>query len=155
MPKTVFYGIAVASVGGPLAIVALYMPQSVADTRESAGLVAVVAAAIFALPIVVWRRYAAEIAGSGGLYSFVEAAVGKWPARVEGVIWAFSYFLYMPYTVVFVVYDVLGVAFPGIARYKPPMEWRWRSPSPSLRRLCSGVWGSSRSSRSSQRRSSS
>ncbi len=122
MPRIVFYGLAIGSVGGPLGLVALYVPQAVADARASAALVVVLGTAIFALPVIVWRRYAATVAGAGGLYSFVEAAAGVWPARLEGAIWAFSYFLYMPYTVAFVVYDVLGVAFPGISRARPWLE---------------------------------
>ncbi len=32
---------------------------------------------------------------------------------MHGWIWAFAYFLYLPYTVTFVVYDLLPPVFPG------------------------------------------
>jgi len=85
-------------------------------------LVALLAIAAFTLPIALWRRYAGEISSSGGLYAFVEAAAGTRVARVQGTVWAVSYFLYMPYTVAFVVYDLLPVAFPRIDPYRAPLE---------------------------------
>jgi amino acid transporter len=118
----VFYGLALGSVGGPLALAVLYMPQTVSGVRSSAGSVVLLAIAAFTLPIVVWRRYAGEISSSGGLYAFVEAAAGTRVARVQGTVWAVSYFLYMPYTVAFVVYDLLPVAFPRIDPYRAPLE---------------------------------
>ena len=39
--------------------------------------------------------------------------------RVAGVAWAISYFLYLPYTVTDIVYEMLVVVFPGIE------PWRW------------------------------
>ena len=43
-------------------------------------------------------------------------------ARVQGTIWTVSYFLYIPYTVTYVVYDVLPVVFPGIGPYRWVLE---------------------------------
>ena len=59
-----------------------------------------------------------KIASGGGLSAFVEAAVGRRAAVVHGWIWAFAYFLYLPYTVTFVVYDLLPPVFPGLTAYR-------------------------------------
>ena len=37
-------------------------------------------------------------------------------------IWAFAYFLYLPYTITFVVYDLLPPVFPGVHAYRAPLE---------------------------------
>ena len=89
-----------------------------ADMR-SAGLVTALGAALYAFPLVVWRRYSEEIVSAGGLAAFVEAAVGTRMALVQAAIWSFSYFLYLPYTVTDIVYEMLADVFPGIA------PWRW------------------------------
>jgi hypothetical protein len=76
-----FAGAAVTSFGGPLALAALYAPGIVAGPAgASAGLTTVAAVAVFAFPLAIWLRYARQISGSGGLYSFVEAAAGPGPA---------------------------------------------------------------------------
>ena len=93
------------------------MPAA-ADMR-SAGLVTVIGAALYALPVAVWVRYSEEIVSAGGLAAFVEAAVGWRLALVQAAIWAFSYFLYLPYTVTDIVYEMLADIFPGIE------PWRW------------------------------
>jgi amino acid transporter len=121
IPRLVFYGIAIASVGGPLALVGLYGPQAM-GTSEATGAVALAGTAVFAVPVLIWGRYASEIAGPGGLFSFVEAAVGRRVALVEGAVWIVSYFLYLPYTIVFVVHDVLGAAFPWVDRHPGLVE---------------------------------
>jgi len=41
---------------------------------------------------------------------------------VHGWIWAFAYFLYLPYTITFVVYDLLAPVFPGIGPYRSSLE---------------------------------
>ena len=41
---------------------------------------------------------------------------------MHGWIWAFAYFLYLPYTVTFVVYDLLTPVFPGISAYRASLE---------------------------------
>ena len=86
------------------------------------GLTTVLALAVFAFPVAVWLGYSEEIASAGGLYSFVEAAAGRRVARVQGAVWTVSYFLYIPYTVTYVVYDVLPVVFPGIGPYRSTLE---------------------------------
>ena len=40
----------------------------------------------------------------------------------HGWIWALAYFLYLPYTITFVVYDVLQPVFPGIHPYRATLE---------------------------------
>jgi amino acid transporter len=107
----------VASIGGPLALATIYAPGA-ADLR-SAGLLAVVGSALYALPLLVWLRYSEEIVSAGGLAAFVEAAVGRRAALVQATIWSISYFLYLPYTVTDIVYEMLADIFPGIT------PWRW------------------------------
>lgn len=41
---------------------------------------------------------------------------------MQGWIWIVSYFLYLPYTVTYVVYDVLPVVFPGITPARAALE---------------------------------
>jgi hypothetical protein len=55
----------------------------------------------------IWLRYAREIASSDGLFSLVEAAAGRRVALVQAAIWTVSYLLYLVYTTVDVVYDML------------------------------------------------
>jgi amino acid transporter len=117
IPPSLFVGFAVASIGGPLALAAIYAPGA-ADLR-SAGLLALVGSALYALPLLVWLRYSEEIVSAGGLTAFVEAAVGRRAALAQATIWAISYFLYLPYTVTDIVYEMLDDIFPGIT------PWRW------------------------------
>lgn len=70
------------------------------------------------LPLIVWYRYSEQIASSGGLFAFVEAAAGSSIARVQAGFWIVSYFLYLVYTVPFIVYDLLPVAFPQATHYR-------------------------------------
>jgi amino acid transporter len=107
----------VASIGGPLALAAVYLPG--AGDMRSAGLLALLGAALYLLPLVVWLRYSEEIVSAGGLAAFVEAAVGRRAALVQAAVWSFSYFLYLPYTVTDIVYEMLADVFPGLA------PWRW------------------------------
>ncbi|MBI3647873.1 MAG: APC family permease [Actinobacteria bacterium] len=125
-----------SSVGGPLALGALNVPQALGDLRSSSGLIVLIGIAAFAFPVVVWRRYSQEIASSGGLFSFVEAAAGTKVARVQGIIWTLSYFLYLPATVAFVVYELLPAAFPRIIRAGPWLEVG----IPLALVLASGAW---------------
>lgn len=95
----------------------IYVPGA-ADMR-SAGLLIVLGAALYGLPLAVWLRYSEEIVSAGGLAAFVEAAVGRRAALVQAAIWSISYFLYLPYTVTDIVYEMLADVFPGIS------PWRW------------------------------
>ena len=117
-----FLAIAIVSIGGPLALAALYVPGLVRDASASAGLVTVIAPLAFAFPLLIWLRYAREIASSGGLFSFVEAAAGRRVALVQAAIWTVSYLLYLVYTTVYVVYDVLPSVLPGVRPYRSTLE---------------------------------
>ncbi|HEY0869378.1 MAG TPA: hypothetical protein VGD55_03185, partial [Acidothermaceae bacterium] len=117
-----FLAIAVVSFGGPLALAALYVPGLVDDVFSSAGLVTVIAPLAFAFPLLIWLRYAREISSSGGLFSFVEAAAGRRVALVQATIWTVSYLLYLVYTTVYVVYDVLPTVIPGVQPYRSTLE---------------------------------
>jgi hypothetical protein len=85
-------------------------------------LFALVGAALYGLPLAVWLRYSEEIVSAGGLAAFVEAAVGRRAALVQAAIWSFSYFLYLPYTVSDVVYEMLGDVFPGLEPWRPVLQ---------------------------------
>jgi amino acid transporter len=67
----------------------------------------------------VWLRYSEDVVSAGGLAAFVEAAAGRRLALAQATVWAFSYFLYLPYTVTDIVYEMLADLFPGIH------PWRW------------------------------
>ena len=118
-----FAGVAVTSFGGPLALAALYAPGIVAGppaprpgwpwprrwpcsrSRWS-----------------IWLRYARQVNGPGGLYSFVEAAAGRRVALVQAGLWIVSYLLYLLYTTAQIVYDTLPAVVPGERRYQPVLE---------------------------------
>lgn len=118
MPTVVFYGIAIGSVGGPLAIVALILPNTLANTGPSSTLITVLGSLAFIFPVIAWSSYARRVASAGGLYGFVEAAAGTNVARLHAAVWIVSYFLYLPATVPLVTYGVLPTAFPGIGPYR-------------------------------------
>lgn len=117
-----FVGFAIASIGGPLAL-PNFLPGTAGDEGiASAGLVVVLALAVFAAPLALWLVYSRRVVSPGGLTAFVEAAAGRRAALVHGWIWAFAYFLYLPYTITFVVYDVLTPIFPGLHPYRWVLE---------------------------------
>jgi amino acid transporter len=117
-----FAGVAVTSFGGPLALAALYAPGIVDGASASAGLAMVAAVVVFAFPLVIWLRYSRQINGSGGLYSFVEAAAGRQVALAQAGLWIVSYLLYLLYTTAQIVYDTLPAVLPGERRYQPVLE---------------------------------
>jgi amino acid transporter len=117
-----FVGVAVTAFGGPLALAALYAPGIVEDATSSAGLAMIAAVVVFTLPLVIWLRYSRQITGSGGLYSFTEAAAGRRIALVQGGLWIFSYLLYLLYTTAQIVYDTLPAVFPGERRFQTLLE---------------------------------
>jgi amino acid transporter len=117
-----FLGVSVASLGGPLALAALYAPTIVSDTTPSAGLVSIAGAVVFAVPLLVWLRYGRQVAGAGGLYDFVAAAAGRRTALVHAALWIFSYTLYLVYTTAAIVYDTLPVVLPGVRPYQALLE---------------------------------
>ena len=116
-----FAGFAVASIGGPLALPTLF-PSTAGDGAGSAALVVVLALAVFAAPLGIWVAYSRRVVSPGGLTAFVEAAAGRRVALLHGWIWAVAYFLYLPYTITFVVYDLLAPVFPGVVPYRGALE---------------------------------
>src|SRR6202451_2420518 len=117
-----FAGVAVASLGGPLALAALYAPSIAGGAASSAGLAMVVAAAAFCFPLAIWFGYARHVSSSGGLYSFTEAAAGRRVALAQAGLWALSYLLYLVYTTAQIVYDTLPAVLPGEVRYQSLLE---------------------------------
>lgn len=113
-----FAGFAITSFGGPLALAALIAPGAVAEASASAGLATLAAAVVFLAPLAIWLRYARHVHNAGGLYAFVEAAAGRRLALAQAAIWTVSYLLYIVYTTVQVVYDVLPDVLPGERRYQ-------------------------------------
>ncbi|MGH2971350.1 MAG: hypothetical protein ACRDLE_04340 [Gaiellaceae bacterium] len=98
------------------------MPGTAGDGTHSAGLVVVLALVVFAAPLAIWLAFSKRIASAGGLSAFVEAAAGRPAAVVQAWIWALAYFLYLPYTITFVVYELLPPVFPGINPYRAALE---------------------------------
>ncbi|MGZ4468938.1 MAG: hypothetical protein ACXVXB_10700, partial [Nocardioidaceae bacterium] len=117
-----FLAVTIVSLGGPLALAALYAPTIVADASASAGLVTVSAAVVFGAPLLVWLRYSRHVAGPGGLYGFVESAAGRRVALVQAGLWIASYLLYLLYTTASIVYDLLPAVLPGVRAYQPLLE---------------------------------
>jgi hypothetical protein len=84
--------------------------------------VLLLALSLFVFPVAVWWRFSGRIASAGGLYGFVEAAAGRTAARIHGAIWIVSYFLYLPATVTFVVYELLPALAPGLTPYRSSLQ---------------------------------
>lgn len=122
VPGVVFVGAVGASIGGPLALVALLLPGAAGDALPVSGLTALLAILVFLAPLAVWLGFSERIASAGGLAAFVEAAAGRTMARAQAVIWIVAYFLYLPYTVTYIVYDVLAPVFPGLVPYRSALE---------------------------------
>src|SRR5581483_297695 len=112
IPTWAFAGMAICSFGGPLALAALSAPGLFADAGASTGLAMVASVVVFGAPLAIWLRYARHISSSGGLYAFVEAAVGRRLALAQAATWIVSYLLYLVYTTVQIVYDVLPAVVP-------------------------------------------
>jgi hypothetical protein len=56
-----FAGVAVASLGGPLALAALSAPSIAGGASSSAGLAMVAAAVAFGFPLAIWFGYARQV----------------------------------------------------------------------------------------------
>ena len=121
LPVPLFAGFAIAAIGGPLALPSL-LPGVVGDAISSAGLVVLLALLLFVAPLGIWLSFSRKVVTPGGLSAFVGAAAGRRTAVAHGWIWALSYFLYLPFTITFVVYDVLAPVFPGIEPYRAALE---------------------------------
>jgi hypothetical protein len=102
-----------------LALAALNVPGIVAGASASAGLAVVATAVVFAFPLAIWLRYARDVSGSGGLYSFVEAAAARPLALVQA---------YLLYTTTQIVYDTLPAVCTASTGISPscrsPSRWR-------------------------------
>jgi amino acid transporter len=86
------------------------------------GLAVALALLVFSVPLGIWVAFSERVVSGGGLTAFVQAAAGRRAALAHGWIWAFAYFLYLPYTVTFVVYDLLPPVFPGVHAYRAALE---------------------------------
>lgn len=117
-----FLGVVVASLGGPLALAALYVPSIVGDVAGSAGLVTALGSVAFAVPLLVWLRFARRVAGPGGLSDYVAAGGGRRLALTQATVWIASYALYLIYTTAAIVYDTLPAVLPWIRPYQPALE---------------------------------
>jgi hypothetical protein len=113
-----FTGFAIASFGGPLALAALMAPGLAAPAGASAGFAMLAAVVVFGVPLAIWLRYSRYVAGAGGLFGFVEAAAGRRVALAQAGIWIASYLLYVVYTTVQIVYDLLPAVVPGERRFQ-------------------------------------
>jgi hypothetical protein len=123
LPTALFAGFALSAVGGPLALAAAYLPDAVGSPAiSSMGITVVAGALLFSAPLLIWWRYSGEVASSGGLYAFVERAAGRRIALVQGAIWTVSYFLYLPFTVTYLVYEQLPASFPAVAHHQTAYE---------------------------------
>lgn len=121
LPALLLLGFAVASIGGPLALLS-FLPGTAGAAVDSAGLVVALALAVFAVPLAIWLAFSQRVVSGGGLSAFVEEAVGRPAAVAHAWIWAFAYFLYLPYTITFVAYDLLPPVFPGVHAYRAALE---------------------------------
>jgi hypothetical protein len=120
LPSPLLWGFAFTCLGGPLALLAVELPDAVGGRAiDSIGLVTLAGAALFVAPMLVWWRFSGRIASAGGLYGFTRLAVGDRVARVQGWTWVVSYQLYLGFTVTEVVYDLLPQEFPGVAEWRP------------------------------------
>lgn len=117
-----YTGVAVAALGGPLALAALYAPSIAGGAASSAGLAMVAGAVVFGFPLAIWFGYARHVSSAGGLYAFTEAAAGRRIAMAQAGLWALSYLLYLVYTTAQIVYDTLPAVLPGEVRYQTPLE---------------------------------
>jgi amino acid transporter len=122
LPSPLLGGLAVASIGGPLALGALYLSVPLGNAVVSSGLATVIAIAAFTAPVAIWLSYSRRIASAGGLTAFVEAGAGRRIAYAQAGVWAVSYALYLPFTVTDVVYDHLPAVFPGLTDYRTELE---------------------------------
>jgi APA family basic amino acid/polyamine antiporter len=111
LPRAVLVGFAIAG-GAPLAAVGVSLASVAAVPPAELVPATAVGMALFLAPLAIWLGYSETVASSGGLYAFVRAAAGERVARWQGWIWTFAYVLYLPYTVTYIVYDLLPYVLP-------------------------------------------
>jgi hypothetical protein len=117
-----FPGVAIASIGGPLALAGLIAPAITGDSIRSGGLATLISLVVFLAPLGLWLRWSGEVSGAGGLYGFVEAAAGRRVALAQAAIWTFSYLLYIVYTTTQIVYELLPQVIPGERGWQTPLS---------------------------------
>lgn len=122
IPLWLLLGFGISSIGGPLALVSLYLRDILGASTQYLLPASVLAVILFLFPIIAWYNYSKKIASSGGLYEFVRRSVGERVARVQGVLWILSYLLYLPYTVTYIVFYILPAIFPLSPVYLYLME---------------------------------
>lgn len=108
-----FAAVAICSLGGPLALAALMAPGLLDEAGGSAGLIGLAGLVVALAPLAVWLRFSDRVHGPAGLSGFVAAAAGRRVAAVQAAIWVVSYLLYLVYTTVQIVYDLLPAILPG------------------------------------------
>jgi hypothetical protein len=108
---SVLTGFAVAG-GAPLAVVAISLAAVAAVPPRLLVATAAVGLLMFCVPLAVWLGYAQAVASGGGLYAYVREAAGERAARWQGWIWTVAYVLYLPYTIVYIVDDLLPSVLP-------------------------------------------
>ncbi|MCL6595097.1 MAG: hypothetical protein K6V73_02680 [Firmicutes bacterium] len=108
---TVLTGFAVAG-GAPLAVVAVSLVGVAAVPPRLLVATTALGLLMFCVPLAVWLGYARTVASGGGLYAYVREAAGERAARWQGWIWSVAYVLYLPYTVVYIVDDLLPSVLP-------------------------------------------
>jgi amino acid transporter len=117
-----FFGVVVASLGGPLALAALYVPGLLSGVTGSAWLITVLGPVLFVAPLLIWVRFSRQVASSGGLYAYVREATGQPLALTQAALWIFSYVLYLVYTTAAIVYDTLPTVLGGVRPYQAALE---------------------------------
>ncbi len=122
IPDYLLYGFAIASIGGPLALVTIYFFTSSYPVGTYSLYATLFGILLFLAPLLVWYKYSKKIVSSGGLYTFVEKAVGAKTAKLQGWIWLISYFLYLPYTVTYITYSLLPFLFRNLTPYLPLIQ---------------------------------
>lgn len=122
IPDYLLYGFAIASIGGPLALVTIYLFSSTYMTGAYSSYAMLFGTLLFIAPLMVWYRYSKRIASSGGQYTFVKRAVGEKTAKLQGWLWLLSYFLYLPYTVTYITYSLLPFLFHNLTAYLPVVQ---------------------------------
>lgn len=108
-------GFAIASAGGPFAILGLYFTGAVDMAPRLYLETTALGLGIFVVPWMIWRGYSKSVTSSAGLAGFVAGANAPWLATWQARVWAFSYVLYLPYTVTYLVFYLL----PAVARVPP------------------------------------
>ena len=107
LPDYLLYGFGIASIGGPLAIVALYLFTTFQPNPGYLFISTLIGILLFLFPLKIWYDYSKRTASSGGLYEFVRIAANERIARVQGYLWIFSYALYLPYTITYMLFYLL------------------------------------------------